>query len=158
MTAKDVNINIRSCSINTLVEQLQKEEILIKGNIYWSKQKQSRFIESLLLKVPITNLYLDTSNPATQVPIDGFERLNTLKDFMCGDMVLESLEFLTELEGLSYIRLSGADKRVLNDTILVVHMIEAQTLLDFRKALVRRINPSRLYRWMKYMEEKNDNN
>ena len=148
MTSKDVYIDTRSTSINALVKKLQKDVICINDKIYWSKQKQSRFIESLLMRIPLTDVYLDVSNTNKQIPIDGFERLNTLKIFVCGDMVLESLEFLTELEGVSYNTLCNTYKRVLDDTTIVLHNIEAQTPIELRKAIARRINPSRLYRWI----------
>ena len=148
MTSKDVYIDTRSTSINALVKKLQKEVICLNDKTYWSKQKQSRFIESLLMRIPLTDVYLDVSNTNKQIPIDGFERLNTLKIFVCGDMVLEGLEFLTELEGVSYNTLCNLYKRVFNDTTIVLHNIEAQTPIELRKAIARRINPSRLYRWI----------
>lgn len=148
MTSKDVYIDTRSTSINALVKDLERDLIVMNDKIYWSKQKQSRFIESLLMRIPLTGVYLDVSNTNKQIPIDGFERLNTLKIFVCGDMVLESLEFLTELEGVSYNTLCNLYKRVLNDTTVVLHNIEAQTPIELRKAIARRINPSRLYRWL----------
>lgn len=148
MTPKDVYIDTRSTSINALVKDLKRDLIFMDDKIYWSKQKQSRFIESLLMRIPLTDVYLDVSNTNKQIPIDGFERLNALKIFVCGDMVLESLEFLTELEGVSYNTLCNPYKRVLNDTTIVLHNIEAQTPIELRKAIARRINPSRLYRWI----------
>ena len=148
MTSKDVCIHTISTNINTLVKKLQDGVICLNDKIYWSKQKQSRFIESLLMRIPLTDVYLDVSNLNKQIPIDGFERLNTLKIFVCGDMVLEGLEFLTELEGVSYNALCNSYKRVLNDTTIVLHNIEAQTPIGLRKAIARRLTPSRLYRWI----------
>lgn len=144
MTSKDIYIYTYSITINELVKKVQKEVICLNDKIYWSKQKQSRYIESLLMRIPLTDVYLDVSNLNKQIPIDGFERLNTLKMFICGDMVLEGLEFLTELEGESYNTLCNSDKKELNDTTIVIHNIEAPTPIEIIKAIARRLNTSRL--------------
>lgn len=148
-TSKDIVINIHTKELHQIIELMEKNKINLDGSSFWSSRTKSRFIESLLIRIPITSFYIDISSPDMLIPIDGFERLNALMEFMVSKtLVLEGLEILTELEGVSYSSLGNQGRRVLNYTIFIFNFLEAQTPFELRKIIVKRVNESRLDRWV----------
>lgn len=88
----------------------------------WSKPQADRFIESLLLGLPVPGIFL-WKDPETQrlAIIDGSQRLRTLKFFYEG--LLRGSEFTLDrvhpdFAGRSYKTLSDSDRRRLDDSII----------------------------------------
>lgn len=84
----------------------------------WKKPQADRFIESLLLGLPVPGIFL-TQDPETkrQQIIDGVQRLLTIKRFIDGDS--GSLRGVhRDFDGKAYQDLSPADTREFNDRII----------------------------------------
>lgn len=65
-------------------------------NYVWSKQEASRFIESILLGLPVPSIFLANSRNNEKLIIDGFQRIMTVFDYMikkkfCSEDVLFKL-------------------------------------------------------------------
>jgi len=104
---------------------------VLRGDIYvpefqrgfvWNLPQASRFVESLLLGLPVPGIFL-FKEPDTQklVVVDGQQRLRTLEGYYGG--VLLGKEFALrgvceEFAGLTYKRLREEDRRRLDDAIL----------------------------------------
>ena len=66
----------------------------------WEPARKSRFIESLLMGLPIPFLFFWESPSTGKLEIvDGSQRLRTIRQFVPEDFRLGELESLTELEG-----------------------------------------------------------
>ncbi|MBC7382197.1 MAG: DUF262 domain-containing protein [Bacteroidia bacterium] len=90
-----------------------------KGNL-WNFEKQSRLIESILLRLPLPAFYFDASNDNKWLVVEGLQRLWSLKNFIVNVELVESkkpedksielsgLEILTELnnKGITYNKLN----------------------------------------------------
>ena len=84
----------------------------------WSRRQADRFIESLLLGLPVPGIFL-TQDPETkrQQIIDGVQRLLTIKRFMDGEsQPLQDVH--SDFEGKTYAALSTVDTREFNDRII----------------------------------------
>lgn len=68
----------------------------------WSKEKQSRFIESLIMNVPVPPVFLGEEDYGKYVVLDGRQRLTAIYRFLCNELRLEGLAVWSELNGLSY--------------------------------------------------------
>jgi uncharacterized protein with ParB-like and HNH nuclease domain len=67
----------------------------------WSKKRQSKFIESVMLGLPIP--YIFTADRGERIEIvDGSQRIRTLAAFLNNELTLESLEKLKSLDGFTY--------------------------------------------------------
>lgn len=68
----------------------------------WDYKKQSRFIESVLLGVPLPFIYLAEEGDGTQVVVDGQQRLKALFDFTQGNYALVDSMTLEEIGGKKF--------------------------------------------------------
>jgi hypothetical protein len=115
--------------------------------LVWDVQKRSLFIESLLLNVPIPQLFLYEWELGRYEVMDGQQRLNSVVDFYENGYELRGLERWKELNGYRYKQLPetlkrGLDRRRLSATVLVVESgLRDQTQRnDIRKLVFERLN------------------
>jgi hypothetical protein len=114
--------------VDGLVRRLNDGDIFIptfQRRFVWSKSQSSRFVESLLLGLPVPAIFLGKEEETNKLlVIDGQQRLRSLAAFYQGqfdsskkdEFVLQGVA--SRLEGLSYRTLREADRRRLNDSIL----------------------------------------
>lgn len=92
----------------------------------WNNQKRSRFIESVVMNVPVPPVFLGEEKLGKYVVLDGRQRLTAAKKFLSNELRLEGLKVWAELNGLTYdeIRKKGfgaiIDRRFL-PAILLTH-------------------------------------
>jgi len=111
--------------VDSLVQRLEKDVIFVpefQRNYVWSHRMASRFIESLLLGLPVPGIFL-SKEPTTgkMLVIDGQQRLKTLQYFCQG--VFEGREFSLkevqpQFENRTYRTLKEEDRLRLNDSII----------------------------------------
>jgi hypothetical protein len=87
----------------------------------WKKPQCDRFIESLLLGLPVPGIFLVKEQSGKHLVLDGQQRLTTLQRFYAG--VLQSREFVLEdvqpkWQGKTYKTLAPEDRRRLDDSII----------------------------------------
>jgi len=96
----------------------------------WSQKKKSKLIESILMGLPLPLFYFGVDpNPSdnTWIVVDGLQRITTIYDFMKGDITLEGLEVLHELNGSNFDQLSRIQKRKIKEYQISAYMIEHRT-------------------------------
>jgi hypothetical protein len=116
--------------VDSLVKRISMDDILIPNfqrGYVWSLKEASRFVESLLLGLPVPSIFL-SREPETQklLVIDGQQRLSSLRYFYDGIWPSTRKEFslkgvVSKFEGATYKSLAGDDRRRLDDSI--VHAI-----------------------------------
>ncbi len=112
-----------------LVRRLQLGDILIpewQRNFIWSFRNASRFIESLLLNLPVPGVFLGTDPHTNQLyVVDGQQRLRTIQGFFEGKFPggdgtrVFALDGVDErFKGATYSELPEADRRSLDNSII----------------------------------------
>lgn len=105
----------------------------------WDEKRQSKFIESLLLGLPIPFLFAADNNGRLEI-VDGSQRLRTLEAFFANNLALQNLSDLDKLEGLRYKDLPlSRQRRFARRTIRLIALTEKATP-QIRQNLFRRIN------------------
>ena len=72
-------------SVRELITQYEDGDIIkpeLQRNYVWDKKEASRFIESLLLGLPIPSIFLANVADDKRLIIDGYQRLTTLVDYI----------------------------------------------------------------------------
>lgn len=94
----------------------------------WDTIQKSRFIESILLRIPVSSMYFDMSTYPNIVILDGYQRLSAIKSFVVDkDLSLEGLEYLKELEGCTFTTLPKNLSRRVEETEILIHSIQPGT-------------------------------
>lgn len=68
----------------------------------WDTKKQSRFVESIIMNVPVPPVFLGEDRYGSYVVLDGRQRLTAIYEFLRGSYALEKLEVWKELNGMRF--------------------------------------------------------
>jgi hypothetical protein len=111
--------------VDSLVQRLGKDVVVVptfQRKFIWTVRQASRFVESLLLGLPVPGIFL-SKEPESNVLliIDGQQRLKTLEAFYLG--VLRGKTFVlrevqSQFEGKTYKSLSKDERTRLDDAII----------------------------------------
>ncbi len=113
--SKRIEFYLTEYSVELLANKMHSGEFQIPAyqrEDTWEPQRKSRFIESLLMGLPIPFLFFWESPTSGKLEIvDGSQRLRTIDQFILGDLTLGELEELTELEGFQFRDLPESRQR-----------------------------------------------
>lgn len=106
----------------------------------WSQENKSRLIESLLLKIPLPVFYVAADDKDCWSVVDGIQRLTTIYDFVTNKFSLHGLEYLTQLDGLTFEKLPRTFQRRIEETSLSMNLILDGTPEEVMINIFKRIN------------------
>jgi hypothetical protein len=115
----------------------------------WSEVKKSRFIESLMLNLPIPLFYFDEANSNKWFVVDGLQRMSTLEHFMIGSgdiaqnrkkLTLQDLEFLPQYNGATWDDLPREIRKRINGNQVTINLIGKGTPDEVKYTIFYRIN------------------
>ena len=107
----------------------------------WNAKRKSRLIESLLLRIPIPVFYFAADDEDNWSVVDGLQRTTAIHQFVSNDFPLRGLEYLSKFEKRLYRELPRPMQRRIDETQLVVNVIQPGTPEEVTFNIFRRINP-----------------
>jgi len=121
--------------VDGIVKRINRDDIRIpefQRSFVWTLQQASKFIESLLLGLPVPGVFLSKEkNTNKLIVIDGQQRLKTLQFFYNGifertgkEFQLTGLNPRSRFNTLTYKSLKTEDKRMLDDSIIHATIIK----------------------------------
>jgi hypothetical protein len=132
--------------VDGLVARMQRDDVIIPSfdpaytghdvtgfqrSYLWTKRQADRFIESLLLGLPVPGIFLVNETETRRLLVlDGQQRLRTLQAFYQG--VFRGREFALEFvepsyQGLTYATLDGDQRRRLDNSIIHATIIRQES-------------------------------
>lgn len=145
---RTVDFDTKEFTVELLVHKYKEGDLEIPGyqrEFVWSDQKQSKFIESLLLGLPIPYLFgADQPETGKIEIVDGVQRLRTVARFLDGKLELGPLEKLNFLSGYKFSDLSIMQQRRLKNRTMRMVALSAKTDQTTRFDVFERINTGSL--------------
>ena len=159
LNSRKLYIDKSDKSMSDLFRMIKEREVNLQPDFQrgfiWDKGTMSRFIESLLLSIPIPTVFLSENNDDTFDVIDGQQRLTTIFAFMSSSLD-ERTSLPEHLKELQPLRLSGLDtlknlnkttyddlgdkKRKFNNVSIPVVIIKKDSSEDIKYDIFSRIN------------------
>ncbi|MDR1003682.1 MAG: DUF262 domain-containing protein [Prevotellaceae bacterium] len=140
----DIDINDTPFSVFEYLRQLDRGKIVIQPdfqrNQVWKAKQKSRFIESVLLDYPLPPIYLNETNEANYIVIDGLQRTTALKEFYTGKLQLNKLKALEKFNGKFFKDLPEAIQSKFEDKKLTIFRLKPSTKMAVIYDLFERIN------------------
>ena len=123
--------------VEVMVSRFEKEFFYIpeyQREFVWDKAKQSKFIESVIMGLPIPFLFgVQNADGRTEI-LDGAQRINTLYDFCKNELTLIKLERLDLLNNLTFDMLPTSQQRKFLDRstrmVILPETVSKQSRLD----------------------------
>lgn len=138
-----VEILINKFSEITPIEDEEKDIFIpeYQRNYVWRQKQKSRFIESVVLGLPIPIMFFAKNKDGNMEIIDGSQRMRTLYEFYNNKFHLSDLKKLPFLNKLSYENLPLPQKKNFKNSVLRIAVINGANK-ETKKDLFDRINTS----------------
>ena len=105
----------------------------------WNEVKQSKLIESVLMRIPLPVFYLAEDQEGRMVVVDGLQRLSTFKRYVDGELRLRLTDH-PELNGKHFGDLSAKLQNRIEDCNLTLYIIDAKVPERARLDIFERVN------------------
>lgn len=147
-----IEVQTRSMTIGLMISRLRHKAIDLDPEFQrrrglWTDVRQSRLIESILLKIPLPTFYAAEDEDETWAIVDGIQRLTAIARFVDptttndSQLVLTGLEYLgSQYGGKTFGDLTLKMMRRLEETELVIHVIRHGTPEVVKDNIFARIN------------------
>ncbi|RDB07491.1 DUF262 domain-containing protein [Runella aurantiaca] len=132
--------------VNKYIQGIDEDENEIfvpdyQRDFVWDNERQSKFIESVILGLPIPFIFVAEIRETGRLEIvDGSQRIRTLYAFLQNNLSLTRLEKLTKLNGLQFYQFSIARQRKLKNTPIRMIVLTDKASEQVRKDMFERIN------------------
>ncbi|RLP93604.1 DUF262 domain-containing protein [Micromonospora sp. CV4] len=158
ITSVDAKVNsVRTQSIdfsfNELADMYQADELIIDPEFQrmfrWPEGSQARFIESLLLELPVPPIFLIEREDRVYELIDGLQRISSYLHFrgqlkVAGELqdplVLADCDIVKELNGLTYADLPRALEIKLKRSYIRAEILRKESDRRLRYYMFKRLN------------------
>ena len=143
--AKRVRFMISEYTVEGLAAKVRDGEYYVpeyQRNLVWDAKTKSRFIESVLIGLPIPFLFLWQDEEGKFEIVDGSQRLRTLTEFIDNKHRLGGLELLTESNGFYYLDFDPSRRRKFNAQSIRGIILDSDTPPSVRTEMFSRINTS----------------
>ena len=106
----------------------------------WDKNRQSKFIESLMMGLPIPFMFGIANEDGKTEILDGAQRINTLASFVSDDLKLQNLERIDLLNDVYFSQLPSAQRNKLLDRSIRMVILPDTVSNHARLDMFERIN------------------
>ncbi|WP_343501770.1 MULTISPECIES: DUF262 domain-containing protein [Roseobacteraceae] len=147
----DIDVVTRTMTVDLLLSRTGSNMIDLQPEFQrrwgvWDPKRQSRLIESLLLRIPLPVLYAAEDEDERGEIVDGIQRLSTIARFIAPGIIgeralaLSGLEYLHDYESKYFEDLSPRLQMRLRESELVIHLIRKGTPPEVKFNIFARIN------------------
>lgn len=146
---QEVAYDTREFTIELLVSKYLKDIETENNELYvpeyqrefvWDKERQSKFIESIILGLPIPFIFVAEMDSGRLEIVDGSQRIRTLAKFLNNELILKKMDMLTSLENFTFKDLSIPRQRKFKNSVIRMVVLSDKTTEKVRTEMFKRIN------------------
>ncbi|MDM8548949.1 DUF262 domain-containing protein [Desulfobacterales bacterium HSG2] len=115
----------------------------IQRDFAWNCQRQSKLIESCLMRIPLPVFYFAEQENGNIVVVDGQQRLTALKNYLADKFALRGLANGSPLLGKKFGDLPPKLQNRLEDTRLILYLIDHKVPEQAKLDIFERVNSGR---------------
>lgn len=125
-------------SFRELIERYDSDELVkpeLQRKYVWDKAEASRFIDSILLGLPVPSIFLAKTRDEKMLIVDGYQRIMTVRDYVRGIFSTDGKAFRLSnskvvnprWRGKAFVELTEAEQRkIRNTTIHAIIFVQQQ--------------------------------
>lgn len=130
-------------TVHDVLRRIEKGSFVMdpdfQRDFIWKNDKQSKLIESVLMRIPLPVFYLGEDEEGRMVVVDGLQRLSTFRRFVNNELQLE-LPNQKELDTKFFRDLSPKMQNRVEDCNLILYVIDAKVPERARLDIFDRVN------------------
>lgn len=144
-----INITQKPITLDKLIKRIKHNELILDTDFQrkaglWKPETKSRFIESLIVSVPVPAFYFDGADNDKWLIIDGLQRLSTVRQFFDDEFELTALDYLDELKGKKFSDLERAYQRNIEEYEVFAYILQKGMKPSIKYKIFKNINTSAL--------------
>lgn len=140
---EELDIKEGHMQVISLLRKKEQQKIIVpdfQRNQVWKPQQKSRFIESLILNIPIPPFYISQDLEGRMIIVDGLQRSSAIFDFLSNSYKLTGLEALPYLNGKLYEELDSEIRARIEDRELLLYILKPSVPMSIVYDIFNRIN------------------
>ena len=138
-----VLIRSESRTVHDALRRIARGEYIMNPDFQrefvWSEEKQSRLIESVIMRIPLPVFYLAEDNMGNMVVVDGLQRLSTFARFINDELKL-NLPKREEIHNKRFSELPPKYQNRIEDSNLIMYAIDSKVPERARLDIFERVN------------------
>ncbi|MFN0257723.1 DUF262 domain-containing protein [Pedobacter ureilyticus] len=149
---QSISYDIKDFTIEYYVQKYLEREEIDDNELYvpdyqrefiWEPSRQSKFIESLILGLPIPLIFVAEIEETGRLEIvDGSQRIRTLAAFINNQLKLSKLDKLSEINGFYFQDLKPSRQRLIKNSSMRMIVLSSRANEEIRNDMFGRINTS----------------
>ncbi|MGJ4907005.1 DUF262 domain-containing protein [Bradyrhizobium sp. HKCCYLS2033] len=140
----DVMVRSETRTVSEIVKRIDRGRYVMnpdfQRDFVWSKEKQSKLIESCVMRIPLPVLYVAEADDGRVTVVDGLQRLSTFLAFTTGRLRLTGLGREHPLEGKTIEQLPINLRERIEDTQLTLYILDKNAPEAARLDIFERVN------------------
>lgn len=141
--SRTVKFTVTEYSFEFIVQKFEDNRYYVPGyqrELVWTLEKQSKFIESVFMGLPIPFVFFWQDEGGRLEIVDGSQRIRTIRDFMADNLMLRDLETLPAVNGFRYTDFPNSRQLMFAERSLRVIILDNSTDAVTRTEMFARIN------------------
>lgn len=139
----DLLIRHESRTVHEVLRRIARGQFVMnpdfQRDFVWDDIKQSKLIESIIMRIPLPVLYLAEDDQGRMIVVDGLQRLSTFKRFVDNDLKLK-LTDRPALHGKRFRDLAPKLQNRVEDCNLILYVIDQKVPEQARLDIFDRVN------------------
>ncbi len=140
----DIMVRSETRTVAEVVKRINRERFIMdpdfQRDFVWDPKKQSKLIESCVMRIPLPVLYVAQGTDGRIVVVDGLQRLTTFARFLNDKLSLTDLGDNHPLKGKKFSQLPIALQERVEETQLILYILDKSAPQRAQLDIFERVN------------------